>query len=82
MKGGFFNNPPPKKSAKKKQVEDLSHIKAKTEEQKESLKFQEVQDAMKSKLQVDSKEWLNEGLMKQMATNPKLVKAMTDPNFS
>ncbi|KAE8876672.1 hypothetical protein PF003_g39240 [Phytophthora fragariae] len=44
--------------------------------------FPEVQEAMKSMNQLDSKEWMNERFFEKLARNPKLAQALQNPAFT
>ena len=57
----------------------MAEVKAPTKPQ-EKLRLPEVQEAMKSP--IDSKAWMTEDFLKKISSNPKLLKAMTDPRFS
>lgn len=86
MAAGFLNGPPKKKKAapapkkiEKVEIEDQTHIKAKSKEDK--LKIDEVQDAMTGNYEKAKQDWLTPEFFQKLATNPKLLKAFQNPKY-
>ena len=81
MRGGFLSggNSRPKAQQPVKKTEDLTHIKAKPKD--ETLKINEVQDAMTSTLLKNKNEWLTPDFMTKLASNPMLIKAFSNPQY-
>ena len=61
-------------------MEDHTHLKA-SKEKNPSLRFQEVQDAMTSKLEANKGDWLTPEFFAKLQSNPKLLKAFTNPVY-
>ena len=86
LKGGFLLGGGAKKTAaskpaqkQKPKIEDMTHVKAKPKE--DQLKFDEVQNAMKTGLEKNKDEWLNQDLMAKIAQSPRLMAAFQNPQY-
>lgn len=85
MKGGFLlgggakKKPAAKPQTQQPKVEDMTHIKAKPKD--ENLRFDDVQSAMKTGLEKNKDQWLNEDLMSRIAKSPRLMAAFQNPEY-
>ena len=79
MKGGFLlgggakKKPAAKPQPQQPKIEDMTHIKAKPKDA--NLQFDDVQNAMKTGLEKNKDQWLNEDLMSRIAKSPRLMAA-------
>ena len=58
-------------------IEDHTHVKA--QDPSDNLRFEEVQNAMTSKLEQTKDEWCTPGFMEKIMKSPRLMAAFSDP---
>ncbi|KAJ3164004.1 hypothetical protein HK101_000539 [Irineochytrium annulatum] len=89
LKGGFFNSAPkksnvPTPAATKPNAaapDNLPVVKPKFSPS-DALKLEEVQEAMKEDFSLlDKKEWMTTAFISKLESNPRLARAMQDPDF-
>ena len=77
LKRGFLSSGPAKKkpaaAAAKPVVEDHTHVKAAPKD--ESLRFDEVQNNLKTNLESTKDEWMTPGFMEKIMQSPRLLAA-------
>ncbi|KAJ3242191.1 hypothetical protein HDU81_006603 [Chytriomyces hyalinus] len=85
LRKGFFSSAKPtapKSVSKGKIPEPIEVLTPKQPTHpKQNLVFDEVQTAMKSKLQASTKDWMTSGFLSRIESNPILAKAFQDPEF-
>ena len=75
--GGGAKKPKPKPQQQKPKVEDVTHVKA--QEKNANLRFDEVQDNMKSQLEKSKDQWCTPDLLEKIMKSPRLSAAFSDP---
>ena len=58
-------------------IEDLTHVKAK--DPSEHLRFEEVQNNLKTNLEATKNQWLTPNFMEKLMRSPRLMAAFQDP---
>ncbi|KAJ3409674.1 hypothetical protein HDU80_010509 [Chytriomyces hyalinus] len=85
LRKGFFSSAKPTaaKSVSKRKIPEPIEVLAPKQPAHpgKNLVFDEVQTAMKSKLQASTKDWMTSSFLSRIETNPILAKAFQDPEF-
>jgi hypothetical protein len=79
LKKGFFSQPKVKNPSKNVKKEEIPYIKA--NQTKNPLEFDQVRDAMASKLDQSRKDWMTPSFISKIEKSPVLKKAFEDDRF-